>query len=85
MCLPGFLTAVPRNGIVIGYTLKVRTSKLSPCEHSSLGDLFVHLEGTEDVGKKSKKVRPRDGSLMQVTSTAPSQSSPKHLLSPHLS
>lgn len=61
MCLPGFLTAVPRNGIVIGYTLKVTTSKLAPCEHSSLGDLFVHLEGTEDMDLKQKSVTCRWG------------------------
>ena len=51
---PWLLTAVPRNGIVIGYSLKVRTSKQAPYEHSSLGDLFVHLEGTEDVDLKQK-------------------------------
>lgn len=63
MCLPGFLTPVPRNGIVIGYTLKVRTSKLAPCEHSSLGDLFVHLEGTEDMDLKQKKCDLQMGAL----------------------
>lgn len=50
-----FSSVVPRNDIVIGYILCLRTSKLSPCKHSSLRDLFTQLEGTEDLTLMEKK------------------------------